>query len=88
MTKRKRILTTGTTITYDPEDEYGESRIVQEVLERENESFEEMEEFIQEEMYRRIYSEYDCTGSWFTSRHQLFKYKNYWIVRLYEQLDC
>ena len=88
MAKKKRNLTEGTTMWLDPTDKYGESRFVQEVFKRGNESFVEMDEQIYEYGYRRIYSDYDCTGQWFTMNHFLARAGEYWIVRYKERIDC
>lgn len=75
-------------------DMYGESRIVTIITKRVeietgvSSTEEEMEETIMRQMYKRIHSDYDCTGKWFTTEHTLFKYRCYWIIKLYETIDC
>ena len=54
MAKKKRILTEGVKVWLDPTDRYGESRFVQEIIKRGRESFEEMNDYILDECYKRI----------------------------------
>lgn len=86
---KKRNLTIGERPTTCPaHDIYGDERIITIVEERHPfESIEEKHEEVEEFMYSRIYSEYDCTGQWFTMRHDLYKLPGYWAIKLYERVD-
>lgn len=86
MARNKRKLTLGETIF--PSFSDSESRVRQIVVKKNyKETIRSMYEYVQDCWYKEISSPYDCSGEWFTEYHELFKYNNYWIVRLYEFRD-
>lgn len=88
MSQKVRNLTETEYCEYDEQNKYGESRTVTIITSRGRDTYQEMDEHISNHMYRYSYTDYDCSGLWITRRHDLCRAGQFWVIRLYEILDC